>query len=95
MTFAVLGDATRSTTGTGGDYCLKNGTTLLSSNTVTIGAGQTYVDITLQPYDDGIHKPTKTASMLLETGTGYDLAQRPRRASAWLTKSPGLCPPPR
>ena len=74
VNFAVLGDAVRSTTGTDGDYCLKkSGTTLLSSGVVTIDAGKTYVDITLQPYNDGIHKSPMTASLLLETGNGYQV----------------------
>ncbi len=74
VNFYATGDAVRSLTGTGGDYCLlKDGTTLLSGNTVTIDAGQAYVDITLEPYADGQHKPTKTANLILQTGTGYDV----------------------
>ncbi|MFZ1932777.1 MAG: hypothetical protein WCB27_19875 [Thermoguttaceae bacterium] len=73
VNFCMTGDAALSPTGIGGDYYLEEGTTLLSGNTVTIDAGQVYVDITLVPYDDGQRKPDKTATMILETGSGYEV----------------------
>ena len=72
--FTVIGDAVRSTTGTGGDYCLKkNGTSLLSGNTVTIDADQSSVQVSLVVYNDDVHEATETAMMMLQTGTGYDV----------------------
>lgn len=74
VNFAVLGNATRSTTGTGGDYCLrKNGTTLLSGNSVTIDAGQTSVQVIVDIIDDSVHESTETAMLMLQTGSNYDV----------------------
>ena len=68
VNFTVSGDATRGSTG---DYELKKDTTLVSGNTVTIDAGQSYVDVTLEIVNDTTPESTETASLTLASGTGY------------------------
>lgn len=71
VNFSVSGDAIRSTTGLAGDYVLKNGSTILTGNTVTIEAGQSYVDITVVVIDDAASESTETATLTIEAGDGY------------------------
>ena len=68
MNFTTGGDATR-----GSDYALNNGSTTLTGNSVTIAAGQSYVDVTLAVIDDAATEPTETASLTIQAGTGYEV----------------------
>ena len=47
------------------------GGTTLTENTATIAAGQSYVDVTLAVIDDTVSEPTETATLTLQSGTGY------------------------
>lgn len=71
VNFTMSGDAVRSTTGTGGDYVLKQGATTLVGNSVTIAAGASYVDIEVDVIDDVASESSETATLTLEAGTGY------------------------
>ncbi len=68
VTFAVSGTATR---GTGSDYVLKVGTTDVTGTTVTIPAGQSSVDVTLDVLNDSAIEASETAVLTLQSGTGY------------------------
>lgn len=84
--FSLWGSsATRSTTGTGGDYCLKKGTTILTDNSVTIDADHSYVDITVATIDDLVHESTETVQLTLQAGTGYGLGVANTSASISIT----------
>ncbi len=70
ITFAMSGTATR---GTGNDYVLKVGTTDVTGTTVTIPAGQSSVDVTLEVLDDTAIETAETAVLILQSGAGYTL----------------------
>lgn len=64
----------RSGTATSGaDYTLSVDSTTLTGNVVTIPAGQSYVDVTLNPVDDSLPEPTETAILTLVANTAYTL----------------------
>ena len=55
------------------DYVLKVGGSLLPGYTVPIPAGQTSVDIVVEPVNDPTVEPTQQAVLSLAVGAGYDL----------------------
>jgi hypothetical protein len=77
--------ATRSTTGSGGDYCLKKGTTILTDNSVTIDAGYDYVDVTVAVVDDSVHESTESVKLTLQEGDYYDLGATNTYATVSIT----------
>ena len=66
MNFATGGDATLGT-----DYTLRAGGTALTGNSVTIAAGQSYVDVILAVIISSTNKPSETATLTIQGGTGY------------------------
>ncbi|NUQ63060.1 MAG: hypothetical protein HUU20_11335, partial [Pirellulales bacterium] len=68
VNFAVSGTATR---GAGNDYLLKNGTAELAGTTISIPAGQSFVDVTLEAIDNTTIESSETAIVTLLAGTGY------------------------
>jgi hypothetical protein len=68
VSFTLGGNAAR-----GLDYVLKVGGSLLPGYTVPIPAGQTSVDIVLEPVNDPTVEPTQQAVFSLAVGAGYAL----------------------
>ncbi|NLY02135.1 MAG: hypothetical protein GXY83_39125, partial [Rhodopirellula sp.] len=68
VTFAESGTAAR---GAGGDYVLKVGTADVTGTSVTIPAGQSSVDVTLEVINDTTLETAETAVLTLQAGTGY------------------------
>ncbi|HOD81002.1 MAG TPA: Calx-beta domain-containing protein [Phycisphaerae bacterium] len=72
VSFTVGGSATRGT-----DYVLKTGTTVLTTNTVTIPGNLTFVDVTVAVSDDLTVEGKEAVDMTLAAGGGYTLAPTP------------------
>ncbi len=68
VSFEVGGTATW-----GSDYILKKGTSTLFSNSITIPAGSSYVDITLDVIDDNIAEDTETVTFNLANGSSASI----------------------
>ncbi|MCO6043307.1 PKD domain-containing protein [Aeoliella sp. ICT_H6.2] len=58
----------------GADYDLTMGSTTLSGNSVTIDAGQSYVDVTVEVHDDAIDEDSESVLLTLSSGSGYTLS---------------------
>ncbi len=63
-----IGSAIRGT-----DYDLKKGSTILTGNSVTIDAEQSYVDVTVVVHNDDIDKDVESITLALASGSGYTL----------------------
>ncbi len=74
VNFTTAGTATRGEL-PNGDYQLKVGDSLLTATTrtITIPAGQSFVEVVVVPLDDTKVEPTETVVMTLATGTSYGL----------------------
>jgi len=66
VSFSVSGSAKRSS-----DYQLKVGSTEITGSSVTIPAGQSYVDVTLEVIDDSVVESTESATLTVTSGSGY------------------------
>ncbi len=83
VNFTTSGTATRGDL-PNGDYQLKVGDTVLPSTTrtITIPAGQSFVDVIVVPLDDTKVEPTETVIMNLGTGTTYALPTQANQRTA-------------
>ncbi|MFZ1932170.1 MAG: hypothetical protein WAU84_00355 [Thermoguttaceae bacterium] len=68
VNFSTGGDAVLGT-----DYTLSAGGTPLAGKTVTIAAGQNYVDVTLTAITSSTNTSTETATLTIQTGSGYQI----------------------
>ena len=78
----TVGFARTDTAKLGRDYTLSVNDTTFNSRTVVIPAGQSSIDVVVNPLDDATVEPTETISLALRTNTKYLLDPIPTNCTA-------------